>query len=257
MAPLVDHTRVRKGLLAQHKAGLPKYMFDGTMMFTTSRLNDDDKPLVLNSKRDSDGVMIVITVKLVGEVHPTDPHYTQFFNIVLRQAMGQLQLEELRRNYYDAKAAVKLPQHKLEIWPGYVTSIRQHEEKMLLCCEVTCKVLRTDTVYDQIQEISKRVGGGGANYQRTVEKALLGAIVITRYNNKTYRIDEIAWDKSPMEEFETKEGGKMTLQKYYGQKYNKAINDPKQPLIISLPKVSKLKFSFIQLMYRHLLVARA
>ena len=126
----------------------------------------------------------------------------------------------------------------------------------MLCCELSNKILRTDTVLDQIQEIIKR-GSNTSNFRSLVEKALLGAIIITRYNNKTYRIDEIAWDKSPMEEFETKEGGKMTLQKYYGQKYNKAINDPKQPLIISLPKVSKLKFSFIQLMYRHLLVARA
>ena len=75
---------------------------------------------------------------------------------------------------------------------------RQHEDQILLCCEVSCKVLRTDTVYDQIQEILKR-GGAGANFHKQVEKVLLGAIVITRYNNKTYKIDEIAWDKSPME----------------------------------------------------------
>ena len=54
------------------------------------------------------------------------------------------------------QAAVKLTAHKLEVWPGYVTSIRQHEEQILLCCEVSCKVLRTDTVYEQIQEIHKR-----------------------------------------------------------------------------------------------------
>ena len=56
--------------------------------------------------------------------------------------MEKLQLEEIRRNYFDPKAAVTLAAHKLEIWPGYVTSIRQHEEQILLCCEVSCKVLR-------------------------------------------------------------------------------------------------------------------
>ena len=54
----------------------------------------------------------------------------------------KLQLEEIRRNYFDPKAAVTLAAHKLEIWPGYVTSIRQHEEQIMLCCEVSCKVLR-------------------------------------------------------------------------------------------------------------------
>ena len=73
-----------------------------------------------------------------------------------------------------------MKQHKLEIWPGYVTSIRQHEEQILLCCEISCKVLRTDTVLEQIEEIYKRTTGG-PSFKPSVEKALLGAIVITRY----------------------------------------------------------------------------
>ena len=53
--------------------------------------------------------------------------------------------------------------------------IRQHEDKILLCCEVNCKVLRTDTVYEQIQEIAKRSGGTGSYIHRNVEKVLLGS----------------------------------------------------------------------------------
>lgn len=54
-------------------------------------------------QRESDGVVITITIKFVHEVQPTDSHYMQFFNIVLRSAMEKLQLEEIRRNYYDPK----------------------------------------------------------------------------------------------------------------------------------------------------------
>ena len=122
--------------------------------------------------------MVEIIIKLVAEVQPTDYHYMQFFNIVLRQAMEKMQLELIRRNYYDPKAAVLLKQHKLEIWPGYVTSIRQHEEQILLCCEISCKVLRTDTVLEQIEDIYKRTSGG-PSFKPSVEKALLGAVAIT------------------------------------------------------------------------------
>ena len=52
------------------------------------------------------------------------------FNIVLRAAMEKLQLKLINRDYFDPKAAVPFSQHKLELWPGYVTSIRQHEQKM-------------------------------------------------------------------------------------------------------------------------------
>ena len=66
-------------------------------------------------------------------------------------------------------------------WADLVTSIRQHEEQILLCCEISCccKVLRTDTVLEQIEEIYKRTGESGS-FRPSVEKALLGAIVITR-----------------------------------------------------------------------------
>ena len=60
-----------------------------------------------------------------------------------------------------------------------VTFIRQHEEQILLCYEISCKVLRTDTVLEQIDEIYKRTGEAGS-FKPSVEKDLLGAIVITR-----------------------------------------------------------------------------
>ena len=45
---------------------------------------------------------------------------------------------------------------KLELWPGYVTSIRQHESQLLMCCEPKFKVVRTDTVLDQMRDIMRR-----------------------------------------------------------------------------------------------------
>ena len=41
--------------------------------------------MVLLSPRESDGAEVEIKVRLVGEVQPTDHHYMQFFNIILRQ----------------------------------------------------------------------------------------------------------------------------------------------------------------------------
>ena len=83
------------------------------------------------------------------------------------------------------------------------------------------------------------------NFHKAVEKCLLGSIVITRYNNKTYRIDEIDWTKTPSDEFEGRDGVKTSYQKYYAERYNKSIRDPKQPLIISMPKVCHvMKYAF-------------
>ena len=67
-----------------------------------------------------------------------------------------MQLQLVGRDYFDPGAKIVMANHKLELWPGYQTSIRQHEDSMLLCCEIRHKVLRTDTVYEQIQAIQKR-----------------------------------------------------------------------------------------------------
>ena len=39
--------------------------------------------------------------------------------------MENMKLELIRRDYFDPQAAILLKQYKLELWPGYVTSIRQ------------------------------------------------------------------------------------------------------------------------------------
>ena len=74
---------------------------------------------------------------------PTDYHYMQFFNIVLRRVMEGLDLKLVRRDYFDPGAARELKQFKLEVWPGYVTTIKQHESDLLRQMEKSHKILRT------------------------------------------------------------------------------------------------------------------
>ena len=44
----------------------------------------------------------------------------------------------------------------MELWPGYVTSIRQHEDSILMCAEITHKVMRRETVLDLLNECQQR-----------------------------------------------------------------------------------------------------
>ena len=94
------------------------------------------------------------------------------------------------------------------------------------------------------------------------QRLLLGAVVITRYNNKTYMIDDIAWDKNPGQTFpasgfegslgvlllicyflilQKKDGTEITYAQYYKDRYGIVINDLRQPLIISMPKKSEMR----------------
>lgn len=64
----------------------------------------------------------------------------------------------------------------------------------------------------------------------------LGNIVLTRYNNKTYRIDDIIFDQNPQSTFLY--GDKViSYVEYYKNQYNIEITDLRQPLLINRKEV--------------------
>lgn len=237
--PEIDYTREKKYHVRQNSE-LKNFFFDGTILITNQPI--DDKK-VFNSKRSSDDQIIEVRMKLVGEVDNSSAQYLQFMNIILRSMLEKLNLDLIGRDYYDSKAAIRDPKlkgHKLELYPGYMTSIRQHENDVLLGVEISHKVLRVDSVLDVIRDITQKCRNR-ANLQAELDKALLGQIVITKYNNKTYKISEVHLDKDPSMAFEDKKGNKVQFMEYYLRRWGMKITDPKQPMIVSIPKERDMK----------------
>merc|ERR1719154_539626 len=139
----------------------------------------------------------------------------------------------MNKNFYDPRAGHMVPQHKLEIWPGYVTAVQDFEGGVMLCCDVSHKVLRTQTAYDLIKDI---IAQKLPDMQAAVTKSLLGAVILTRYNNKCYRVDDIDWTMTPSSKFTDHTGEEKSFVDYYKKQYNIAIKDPKQPMLISRAK---------------------
>lgn len=80
----------------------------------------------------------------------------------------------------------------------------------------------------------------GGEYQEAFKRAVIGTVVLTGYNNKTYRVDDVDFDASPSSTFETKTGHKSIVE-YYNERYNLKIKDPKQPLLVSKPKAKDVR----------------
>ena len=55
--------------------------------------------------------------------------------------MKILQMKQVGRYYYDPNKPANIPQHKLELWPGYITSIQVHEGE-----ELRLKLMNPDAV---------------------------------------------------------------------------------------------------------------
>ena len=69
---------------------------------------------------------------------------------------------------------------RLEIWPGIVTAVDEYEGGLQLQVDISHRVLRTETVYDEMKSLTR---GGAADLKTEAEKALLGCVVLTRSEN--------------------------------------------------------------------------
>lgn len=231
--PEVLDDGLRKRLVRDHRSLFNGYLFDGTQIFSASRLQiPEGGTLELVSSDGEEPVMLVI--KFTGDLSPTNPDYLKILNLIMRRCMATLKLKLVGRNYYDAEAKViyylillkicsfewligiwllqiEIPQHRIQLWPGYLTSIRQHESDVLMCIEINTKLMRQETVYDILQRIHSTARD---NWQTVFENTVLGSTILTRYNNRTMRIDEVDFKKTPMSTFET-DNGPTTYVDYY------------------------------------------
>ena len=58
-----------------------------------------------------------------------------------------------------------------------------------------------------------------------------------RYNNKSYRVDDVDFSQCPSDTFLDYTGREKSFKEYYKTHYNLDIKDLKQPLLITRAKV--------------------
>uniref|UniRef100_A0A668A751 Piwi-like RNA-mediated gene silencing 1 n=1 Tax=Myripristis murdjan TaxID=586833 RepID=A0A668A751_9TELE len=204
--PPMESRRLRSALLFQHEETLgSSRTFDGAILFLPRRL--PNKETVLHSDT-RNGEHVKITVTLTNELPPTSPVCLQFYNIIFRRILRMLDMQQIGRNYYNAKDSLNI----LTIWPGYTTTILQYESSIMLCTDVSHKVLRSETVLDFMYNLRQRCGE--QHFLEACTKELVGLIVLTKYNNKTYKIDDIAWDYTPKNTFKRGDAD-VTFMSYY------------------------------------------
>jgi len=67
---------------------------------------------------------------------------------------------------------------RLTIWPGFVTTILQYESSIMLCTDVSHKVLRSETVLDFMYSLRQQCGD--QRFAEACTKELVGLIILTK-----------------------------------------------------------------------------
>ncbi|XP_029916958.1 piwi-like protein 2 isoform X2 [Myripristis murdjan] len=230
-SPNVESSAMRFGMMKDHRSTTGEVVaFDGSILYLPVKL---DNVVVLKSVRRTDSEEIEIKIQMTKILPPSSDLCIPFYNVVLRRVMKILGLKLVGRNHYDPESAVILGKHRLQVWPGYSTCIKHTDGGLYLNVDVSHKVLRNDSVLDVMKVMYQQ---SSENFQDACTKELIGSIIITRYNNRTYRIDDIEWNKSPKDTFTLHDGSQTTFLDYYSKNYGITIHEMDQPLLIHRPK---------------------
>ncbi|KAI5088129.1 piwi-like protein 2 isoform X1 [Silurus meridionalis] len=229
--PNVESVGMRYGMMKDHRSTTGDVVaFDGSILYLPKRLED---VVHLKAERRTDNLEIDIKVQMTKILPPHSDLCIPFYNVVLRRVMKILGLNLIGRNHYDPKSAVVLSKHRLQVWPGYSTSIKHTDGGLYLSADISHKVLRNDSVLDVMNAIYQQ---SRESFKDQCTKELIGSIVITRYNNRMYRIDDIEWSKSPKDSFTMADGSETTFIEYYRKNYGISVKEVDQPLLVHRPK---------------------
>ncbi|VVC30372.1 Ribonuclease H-like domain,Piwi domain,PAZ domain [Cinara cedri] len=228
--PLIDVKSARFFLLNQHRKELSVRTFDGALLYMPTMLPRKETTLV-STLDDGSEVKITITFKRKNSLREC----IHFYNVFLRTIMKILGLIEFGRSCYDKDKRILIPEFKLEIWPGYITTIDEFEDGLYMCAEVSHRILRCETVLEIMVDMGRQASGSNKDTKLEIMAALCGSTVITHYNHKTYRIDDIDFTATPLSTFD-QNGKQISFVDYYKKMYNIEIQNLGQPMLITKAK---------------------
>uniref|UniRef100_A0A8D0S0P0 Piwi like RNA-mediated gene silencing 4 n=1 Tax=Sus scrofa TaxID=9823 RepID=A0A8D0S0P0_PIG len=228
-SPDIESRRLRIALLYSHRELSSKAKaFDGVILFLSQKLEAKVTELSTETQR---GETVTMTIVLTRELPASSPVCIQVFSIIFKKILKKLSMYQIGRNFYKPSEPVEIPQHKLSLWPGFAVSVSHFESRLLFSADVSYKILRNETVLEFMTDLCHKTGR--SCFIETCEKELLGLIVLTRYNNKTYRIDDIDWSVKPTHTFQKRDGTETTYVDYYKQQYDITLSDLNQPVLVS------------------------
>lgn len=96
----------------------------------------------MTSRHPSDATEVQLTI--IFKRRRGFAEYSQFYGILFHRIMRVLKFVQHKNKSFDPADPKIIPQHKLEVWPGYVTSVEDCEGGVILCVDVASRVLRQE-----------------------------------------------------------------------------------------------------------------
>lgn len=96
---------------------------------------------------------------------------------IIYRCMQLYGMTEITRNFYDMSKPIPIPQYNLEMVNGYTTAIAAFEQKLLLCAEVSHRIIHVQSIYDVIGDYYEKDLN---SFRNASIDHLVGQIAMTR-----------------------------------------------------------------------------
>lgn len=167
-SPEVDSKAARSRYIWQHASVIGNAKtFDGVKLYLPKKLPNTETLLYSRNPVDDHQV----TIKIIFKRKQRMSENVQFYNILFQRIMKVLKMVEMARKNFDPSAPKLIPQHRLEIWPGYVSAVDEYEGGLMLNLDVSHRVLLQTTVLDHIKTLAR---SNPQDYKNLATKSLLG-----------------------------------------------------------------------------------
>lgn len=154
--PPVDTNQMRHALLKEHAQVLPVKMVLGNKVLLPVKQPD----LELTSSLPETGEKVMVKLTYVGQKDVGDRECLQLYNGIIRRILRAINLVDYQKGtttqFYDPKKSKTLPQHNLAVWPGYVLGLEEFEGGVLLRCDSSNRIMRTQSCLDIIADIHRK-----------------------------------------------------------------------------------------------------
>ncbi len=120
---------------------------------------------------------------------------------------------------------------KVDFFPGYTTSVVNTELGLYLNVQIKNKILSTATCLELINQKTDKKANKTQNIA-VIKEHFGGRALRTVYSKRNYRVDDIAFDKTPANTTFNWNGKNITILNYYDVSHKIKIKDKNQPLFV-------------------------
>ena len=168
-----------------------------------------------------------------------DPLSKQCIELIIKDILRANPKLEFHRDIFvniRKKQKIETDRVSITFYPGFTTSFMETDRGNYLNVTIKSKIIQNETVYDYIKQYRNI---NNPEQQKIIKGKLVDRSFKVDYAKRNYKINDIAFDRTPKTQTINRDGKTINLVQYYEEAHKLKIKDENQPLIVVHTKDSQ------------------